>query len=312
MMAWTDRHCRYLLRLTAPRTLLFTEMITANALLHGPTERLLACHPDEHPLAIQLGGSEPGSMAAAARLADRVGFEEINLNVGCPSPRVKRGSFGACLMREPELVAELVEAIRGQVCVPVSVKCRLGVDDHDSQPLLEAFVDRVAEAGCTRFYVHARKALLNGLSPAQNRQIPPLQYDRVYRLKARRPDLSIVLNGGIDDLDDAIAHLARVDGLMIGRRAYHHPLFMNQLAVRLHGAPAISATELLEGYTSYMATELAAGTRLADMTRHCLGLFTGVPGARHYRRILSDHRRLQDNDLDLVHEAVDQLQLAAA
>jgi tRNA-dihydrouridine synthase A len=312
MMAWTDRHCRYLLRLCANRVTLFTEMVSTSALIHGPTDRLLASHPLEHPLAIQLGGSDCAEIAIAAELADSRSFDEINLNAGCPSPRVQRGRFGACLMRERNLVGQLVKSIRQATDVPVSVKCRLGVDDEDSQPLLESFVETVAEAGCDRFYVHARKALLNGLSPAQNRQIPPLQYERVYALKARFPELTIVLNGGIDDVDDAVRHLEHVDGLMIGRRAYHHPLFMNALAARLHGEPERDSAAVMNDYIEYMAAELSTGTRLADMTRHCLGLFTGQPGARNYRRILSDQKRLKTNRLDVVFEAIDCLTAKAA
>jgi tRNA-dihydrouridine synthase A len=312
MMAWTDRHCRYLHRLVSSRAMLFTEMITSGALLNGPAERLLRFDPSEHPVAIQLGGSEPSAMAEAARMAAAAGFDEININVGCPSPRVQRGAFGACLMREPELVAALVDAMHAATEIPVTVKCRLGVDDDDSQEQLESFVTTVASAGCRRFYVHARKALLNGLSPAENRTVPPLEYERVYALKARHPELTIVINGGIDDADEALAHLARVDGLMIGRRAYQAPLFLNMLAHRLYDEPLLDACEVMGVYTDYMARELKSGTRLADMTRHCLGLFAGMPGARHFRRLLSDHRRLKRNDLSLVKEAMDQLERSAA
>ena len=303
MMAWTDRHCRYLLRLTAQSPRLFTEMITTGALLHGPQTRLLAFDPREQPLVIQLGGSEPEALAEAARLAAAQGFIEINLNIGCPSPRVQNGAFGACLMREPKLVARMVESISQAVKVPVSVKCRLGVDDHDSQPLLEEFVARVADAGCGKFYVHARKAMLNGISPAQNRLIPPLQYARVYDLKVRFPELRIILNGGIRDTEAAVAHLQYVDGVMIGRQAYQQPLFMNELAGVLFDEPPVTALAVLAGYRDYMASELERGTPLVNMTRHCLGLFNGVPGARSYRRLLSDHQRLKSNDLNLIDEA---------
>lgn len=312
MMAWTDRHCRYLLRLASPRARLFTEMITTGALLNGPAERLLRFHPAEHPVAVQLGGSEPEAMAAAARLSAAAGYDEININIGCPSPRVQRGAFGACLMREPRLVAEMVSAMRAVVDVPVTVKCRLGVDEDDSQPLLEAFVRTVASAGCSTFYVHARKTLLNGLSPAQNRQVPPLQYDRVYALKQRFPELRIVINGGITEVEDAIAHLDHVDGVMIGRQAYHQPLFMNRLAHRLYGEPLTDPFAVMSEYAGYMAAELASGTRLADMTRHCLGLFAGQPGARQFRRLLSDHRRLATGELSLVREALSHIRREAA
>ena len=312
MMAWTDRHCRYLHRLCAARPVLFTEMITAGALCFGAAERLLKFSDAEHPLAIQLGGSDPGQMAEAARRAADGGYDEININVGCPSPRVRRGAFGACLMREPALVARMVKAMRKACDRPVTVKCRLGVDDHDSQPLLEAFVGRIADAGCERFYVHARKALLNGLSPAENRQIPPLCYERIYALKTRYPELTIILNGGITDIRAALEHLQAVDGLMIGRQAYRQPLFMNALAHALHGEAPKDAFQIMADYMEYMDRELAAGTRLADMTRHCLGLFTGMPGARHFRRLLSDHRRLKANDISLVAQAMEQVRQRAA
>ena len=215
-------------------------------------------------------------------------------------------------MQEPELVAELVSAMGNTTAIPVSVKCRLGVDEHDSQSLLEAFIGTVADAGCNRFYVHARKALLNGISPAQNRQIPPLEYDRVYRLKQHHPELTVILNGGVVDLDGALAHLEHVDGLMIGRQAYHQPLFVNDLASQLFGEPLVDAYSVMARYTDYMADELCRGTRLADMTRHCLGLFAGIPGARHYRRLLSDQRRLRDNDLSVVAQALDCMRSRAA
>jgi tRNA-dihydrouridine synthase A len=312
MMAWTDRHCRSLLRLTSRRTRLFTEMITAGALLHGPRDRLLRYAPAEHPVAIQLGGSEPGPLAECARMAADAGYDEINLNVGCPSPRVQRGAFGACLMKEPELVAELVAAMSAATRVPVTVKCRLGVDDVDDQDTLERFVATVSDAGCLTIYLHARKALLDGLSPAQNRQIPPLQYDRVYRIKARFPELTVILNGGVTEVSAAAAHLDHVDGLMIGRAAYQQPLFMNDLAVAFLGERPVTALEVMEGYLQYMRAEIAEGTRLADMTRHCLGLFAGMPGARHFRRLLSDHKRLATNDLRLVDEALNQVIRRAA
>ncbi|MEM8767390.1 MAG: tRNA dihydrouridine(20/20a) synthase DusA [Pseudomonadota bacterium] len=312
MMAWTDRHCRFLLRETGSQITLFTEMITAGALLHGPRERLLAYDAREHPVVIQLGGSEPADLAQAAVFAAEAGFDEINLNVGCPSPRVQRGAFGACLMREPELVGELVAAMREAVHLPVTVKCRLGVDDADSQPLLEQFIATVADAGCKRFYLHARKALLNGLSPAQNRQIPPLQYERVYALKTRFPELQIMINGGVDSADAVADHLSHTDGVMIGRAAYHNPLIMNELAVRFHGERPRSAFDLMAGYRDYMIRELDAGTRLADMTRHCLGLFSGMPGARRYRRLLSDHKALARNDIAVVDQAIGEVMERAA
>lgn len=315
MMAWTDRHCRYLHRLTSQRVRLFTEMITTGALLHGPKERLLRYHPEEHPVAIQLGGSEPGPMAECARMAVDQGYDEVNINVGCPSPRVQRGAFGASLMKEPELVAELVAAMTTalhRASVPVTIKCRLGVDDVDDQRALEAFVGAVVDAGCETLYLHARKALLSGLSPAQNRQIPALQYDRVYHIKEKFPKLKVVLNGGISDLAAATRHLTRVDGVMIGRQAYQQPLFMNELAAAHLSEAPITAVGVMRAYMDYMRSELEQGTRLHDMTRHCLGLFAGMPGARHFRRLLSDHKRLAANDLGLVDEALGQVLARAA
>ncbi len=304
MMAWTDRHCRYLLRLVSPEAKLFTEMITAAALLHGPRERLLAHDPCEHPVAVQLGGSDPEALAAAAEMAAAAGFDEINLNVGCPSPRVQRGRFGACLMLEPALVAASVLAMRERVTVPVTVKCRLGVDDVDSQAALEDFIAAVRDAGCEHVYVHARKALLSGLSPAENRSIPPLEPARVYALRSRFPDLRLTINGGINSTDEALRHLQAVDGVMVGREAYQHPMFLNELAQALFGAAPVNAWQVMEGYLAYIEAELDRGTRLHDMTRHCLGLFSGTRGARCYRRTLSDGRRLKNNDVRLVHDAL--------
>lgn len=305
MMAWTDRHCRYLHRLAAPHALLFTEMVTSGALLHGPRERLLAFDASEHPVAIQLGGSDPGELAAAAVLAADAGFDEVNLNVGCPSPRVKQGRFGASLMRDPALVRDCVAAMAAAVEVPVTVKCRLGVDDDDSEAFLNRFVTTVAESGCTTFYVHARKALLNGLSPAENRTVPPLNYDRVYALKQRFAQLRIIINGGVRSVAELDAHLAAVDGIMVGRAAYQGPEELARMDRHLFagdGDPADGMT-ILAGYRQYMDRQLQAGVRLADMTRHALGLFSGRPGARRFRRILSDARRLKDNDLAVVDDA---------
>jgi tRNA-dihydrouridine synthase A len=312
MMAWTDRHCRYLLRLCSRDTTLFTEMISADALLHGPRDRLLRFDAAEHPIVVQLGGSDPGSLAEAAHMAEDAGFDEINLNVGCPSERVQRGRFGACLMLEPGLVGDLVAAMAGSVSVPVTVKCRLGVDDQDSQPLLETFVRTVAAAGCGKLYVHARKAVLGGLTPAQNRDVPPLQPERVYDLKQTFPELEIHINGGIRTVSTAEAHLANVDGVMIGREAYHRPLFLAELAAAEHGAQIPDVWSVMDGYQAYVERELATGTRLHDMTRHCLGLFSGMPGARRYRQILSDGRRLAANDPRLLDEALTWVRQRAA
>jgi tRNA-dihydrouridine synthase A len=312
MMAWTDRHCRYLHRLAAPQALLFTEMITATALLHGPAERLLRHDPTEHPLAIQLGGADPGALAAAARLAAAAGYDEINLNVGCPSPRVREGRFGACLMLEPTLVRDCVAAMRAAVDLPVTIKCRLGVDAADSDPLLERFIAATAAGGCEIYYVHARKALLQGLTPAQNRAVPPLQYARVYRLRERFPDLTFILNGGIDSLDAIAVHLAHLDGVMIGRAAYHDPGKLSAMHAGIFGGDGVDGWTLMHGYLSHIDRELALGTPLHDMTRHALGVFAGRPGARRYRRLLSDAGRLKANDRTLLIEALAALTARAA
>ncbi|MPY74556.1 MAG: tRNA dihydrouridine(20/20a) synthase DusA [Alphaproteobacteria bacterium] len=290
MMEWTDRHCRYFLRRISRGCLLYTEMVTAAAVLRGDRDRLLRYHPDEHPLAIQLGGAEPLALAECARIAESLGFDEINLNVGCPSDRVQSGRFGACLMAEPALVARCVEAMRGAVSVPVTVKSRIGIDDQEEWPALRAFVETVAAAGCTRFIVHARKAWLTGLSPKENREVPPLRHDLVYRLKEERPDLTVVLNGGVTSLEDADRHLGHVDGVMLGRAAYQTPYVLAEADRRYFGAreAAPDRHAVVEAMAGYVEAELAAGTPLAAMTRHMLGLFQGMPGARAWRRHLSE------------------------
>jgi tRNA-dihydrouridine synthase A len=312
MMAWTDRHCRYLLRLFSPNARLFTEMITTGALLHGPRDRLLAFDPAEHPLVIQLGGSDPAELGAATQLAESAGFDEVNLNVGCPSPRVQEGRFGACLMREPDLVAECVSAMCAATRLPVSVKCRLGVDDADSDELLAAFVGRLVASGCDAVYLHARKAVLSGLSPVQNRAVPPLQPERVYRLKATFPDLTVVLNGGVAERQTAREHLDHVDGVMVGRAAYYDPGFLADLDTSLFAGDPHAPSKTLEHYLVYISEQLDRGARLHDLTRHMLGLFKGAPGARQYRRILSDAKRLRNNDINVVHEAIAAVSARAA
>jgi len=288
MMDWTDRHCRVLHRMLSRHALLYTEMLTTGAVLHGDRGRLLRFDPVERPVALQLGGSDPGELAAAARIGEAEGYDEINLNVGCPSDRVQSGRFGACLMREPELVAECMAAIRAAVRVEATVKCRIGVDDQDPEASLFRLVDLCAAAGVRRFTVHARKAWLQGLSPKENREIPPLDYPLVYRLKRERPELTIVLNGGVASLDEACAHLAQVDGVMLGRAAYHTPAILGAADRRVFGkGPDVSPFEAVERYRPYVARELARGTHLAAMTRHMLGLFHGLPGARSWRRILT-------------------------
>jgi tRNA-dihydrouridine synthase A len=288
MMDWTDRHCRVLHRMLTRRALLYTEMLTTGAVLHGDRARLLAFDPAEHPVALQLGGSEPADLAEAARIGEAEGYDEINLNVGCPSDRVQSGRFGACLMREPALVAECVAAMGAAVKVPVTVKSRIGVDDQDPEASLFALVDACAAAGVTRFTVHARKAWLSGLSPKENRDVPPLDYPLVWRLKRERPGLTIVINGGIASLEEAQAHLAHVDGVMLGRAAYHTPGILGQVDRRFFGAcEDVDAFEAVAAYRDYVAAQLARGTHLAAMTRHMLGFFTGRAGARTWRRILT-------------------------
>ena len=312
MMAWTDRHCRYLHRLAAPRALLFTEMITANALQRGPAERLLRYDPSEHPIAIQLGGSDPALLADAARQAADAGYDEINLNVGCPSPRVSKGRFGACLMQEPELVRDCVAAMHAAVSLPITIKCRLGVDDADSDDLLDRFIEITRAGGCDVYYIHARKALLKGLSPAQNRSVPPLQYGRAYRLRERFPDLCFIINGGIETDEQVREHLTRQDGVMVGRAAYHNPLRLAGMHALIFGGDPVDSHALLSGYRAHIERELAAGTRLADMTRHALGLFAGSPGARRWRRLMSDAARLRANDIGLIDEALEMIEPMAA
>jgi tRNA-dihydrouridine synthase A len=288
MMDWTDRHCRVLHRCLTSRAMLYTEMLTTGAILHGERSRLLAFDAAEHPVALQLGGSDPAELAEAARIGEAAGYDEINLNVGCPSDRVQSGRFGACLMREPELVAECMAAIDEAVKVPATVKCRIGVDEQDPEDSLFGLVDLCARAGVRHFVVHARKAWLKGLSPKENRDIPPLDYPLVWRLKAERPELTVVINGGIGSLDETEAHLTHVDGVMLGRAAYHTPAILGEADARLFGDRAtVDAAEAVARYRPYVERELARGTHLAAMTRHMLGLFHGAPGARTWRRILT-------------------------
>jgi tRNA-dihydrouridine synthase A len=289
MMEWTDRHCRFFHRLLTRRALIYTEMITTGAVLHGDRARLLGYDPAEHPVALQLGGSEPAKLAECAGIAADLGYDEVNLNVGCPSDRVQEGRFGACLMAEPALVGDCVAAMKAKVKMPVTVKCRIGIDDQDPEPALEALTAAVEQAGVDALIVHARKAWLDGLSPRENRDIPPLDYDRVYRLKAAHPRLPIVLNGGIVELEQAAAHLGRVDGIMMGRAAYQEPWRLLAVDPDLFGEapPFASPKSAAEALIPYIERELARGARLNAITRHILGLFRGVPGARAFRRHLA-------------------------
>ncbi len=308
MMDWTDRHCRAFHRALTSRSLLYTEMLTTGAVLHGDRARLLRFSAQEHPVALQLGGSEPGELAAAARIGEAEGYDEINLNVGCPSDRVQSGRFGACLMREPELVADCMAAIRAAVKVPATVKCRIGVDDQDPEKSLFGLVDLCAQAGVDTFVVHARKAWLKGLSPKENRDIPPLDYALVWRLKRERPELTIVINGGVGSLEEAKAHLSHVDGVMLGRAAYHTPAILAEVDAEIFGeGEAIDPFAAVEAYRAYVADELASGTHLAAMTRHMLGLFHGRPGARAWRRILTVEGVKSGAGLEVIDRALEEV-----
>ena len=289
MMDWTDSHCRAFHRVLAPHARLYSEMVHANAVIHGDRARLLAMDPSEHPVALQLGGSEPALLAQAARIGAEAGFDEINLNCGCPSDRVQAGRFGACLMREPQLVADSVAAMIAAVPdVPITVKCRLGVDDDHEWERFLAFIDTIAEAGCRTFVVHARNAWLQGLSPKENREVPPLRYDWAYRLKRERPALQVMVNGGIADSGEATAHLAHVDGAMLGRAAYHTPYLLHELDVAWFGGEQRTRGELLRAYRPYVEAQLARGVFLKHIVRHILGLFAGQPGGRAFRQVLSE------------------------
>ncbi len=289
MMDWTDRHCRFFLRLLTRRTLLYTEMVTTGAVIHGDREHLLGFEKAEHPVAVQLGGSDPAELAEAACIAESFGYDEINLNVGCPSDRVQSGRFGACLMREPGLVADCVAAMGKAVSVPVTVKCRIGVDDQDPVETLPCFVEAMAQAGCRTVIIHARKAWLEGLSPKDNRTIPPLDYGLVHTIKSAFPDLEIILNGGVRTLDEALAHTGKVDGAMIGRGAYETPYMLARADRLIFGEPALerSRAETVRLMMEYCTRHLERGGRLHQVTRHMLGLYQGVPGARIWRRMLS-------------------------
>lgn len=306
MMDWTDRHCRMFHRQLTRHALLYTEMVTAQAIRHGDRQRLLGFDHAEQPVALQIGGSDPALLAEAAKWGEDFGYAEINLNVGCPSDRVQTGRFGACLMAEPELVRDCLGAMRQAVRLPVTVKCRIGIDDQDEEEDFSRFVDVVSEAGVTVFIVHARKAWLKGLSPRENREIPPLNHGRVYRLKERRPDLEIVINGGIATLDDAATHLARVDGVMLGRAAYQTPWLLSEVDSRVFGAPdqGMTRADSVARMKPHVARELAAGVHLHAITRHMLGLFHGVPGGRWWRRVLSEEAVKPGAGLDVLEKAM--------
>lgn len=305
MLDWTDRHERYFLRLISRHALLYTEMVHTNAILRGDRQRFLEFNPAEHPLALQLGGSEPADLAECARIAEGYGYDEVNLNVGCPSERVKSGQFGACLMATPQRVADCVSAMQAAVSIPVTVKHRTGIDELDSWAHLSGFVETVADAGCGVFIVHARKAWLKGLSPKENREVPPLHYDVVYRLKQAYPQLEIIINGGLTSLDTAIAQLEHVDGVMMGREAYHNPYILAEVDRLFYDdkAEIVTREAVLQGLMSYIAAELDKGTKLHAITRHIMGLYQAVPGARAWRRHLSEQGVKQAAGLETLVEA---------
>ena len=304
MMDWTDTHCRVLHRLLTRRALLYTEMVTADAVLRGDRKRLLGFDPSEHPVALQLGGSDAAMLSEASRIAEDFGYDEINLNVGCPSDRVQSGRFGACLMQEPALVADCLATMRKAVSVPVTVKCRIGVDDQDPEQSLRALIRLCAEAGVTRFAVHARKAWLQGLSPKENRDVPPLDYPLVYRVKRENPSLEIIINGGIQSLDEAQAHLVHVDGVMLGRAAYHNPAMLLDIDRRFFGDAPRDLETALGAWCAYVERKLKHGVRLNSMTRHMLGLFNGRPGARAFRRHLSENAVRDGAGIAVLHDAL--------
>jgi tRNA-dihydrouridine synthase A len=307
MMDWTDRHCRYFHRLLAPHARLYTEMVTTGAVLHGDRERLLGFDAAEHPVALQLGGHEPHELAQAARIGAEFGYDEINLNVGCPSDRVQSGRFGACLMREPALVADCVAAMRDAVSIPVTVKCRIGVDEQDEYADLQRFVEAQLRAGLEVLVVHARKAWLHGLSPKENREIPPLVYPRVYALKREFPQLTVIVNGGITDAHAAHVHLREVDGVMLGRAAYHDPYVLARIEHALSGTPLPEREKILLRMQPYVQAQRTRGQALQHIGRHVLGLFLGEPGARAFRRHLSENMHRADAGFEVIEAALEQL-----
>ena len=309
MMEWTDRHERYFLRQISRRALLYTEMITAEAVIHGDRERLLGFSGQEHPIALQLGGADPDRMAMAAEVGQEYGYDEININVGCPSDRVQSGRFGACLMAEPELVAASVRAMGMATDLEITVKSRIGIDDQDSYDFLCGFIETVAAGGCSTFIVHARKAILSGLSPKQNREIPPLDYDRVYRLKADYPEFEIIINGGIETIEQCQDHLKHVDGVMVGRAAYQSPYLLAAVDGEIYGErtdPA-SRQNLVHAMQPYISEQLGKGVRLNAISRHMLGLYHGQPGARAWRRYISERSHLAGADGALLQDAAEQM-----
>ncbi len=314
MMDWTDRHCRYFMRLLNPEVRLYTEMVTTAALCHGDAEALLRFDDSEHPVALQLGGSDPATMARSAKMGAEAGYDEININIGCPSDRVQSGAFGACLMARPQLVAECVAAAQAVVSIPVTVKTRIGIDDHDSFEFLQDFIATVAAAGCETFVVHARKAILSGLSPKDNRRVPPLNYERVHAIKKAFPDLTIILNGGLTTIDECRLQLEFLDGVMIGRQAYQHPWFLYELEQAMSGnreARSLQREQVIEQLYPYIEYQLGSGVPLKSITRHLFGLFAGQPGARAWRRYLSENAHRAGVGIEVLQQALRQLPEAA-
>jgi tRNA-dihydrouridine synthase A len=312
MMDWTDRHCRRFHRLLAPSARLYTEMVSSGAVLHGDLERLLGYDPEEHPLALQVGGSEPAELARCARIAAERGYDEVNLNVGCPSDRVQQGRFGACLMLDPGLVRDCVAAMREAVDIPVTVKTRLGVDGHDTFAWFSDFVGRVAESGCEVFIVHARNAWLSGLSPKENREVPELKYEYAYRLKHENPGLTVILNGGIGRVDHVQLHLLMLDGVMLGRAAYHDPWLLAELQARLFAQPGPATREgVVAALSDYLRRQVECGVPVKHVCRHVLGLFQGQPGARRWRRYISEHAHLEPDNGELLLQALAHLRGAS-
>ena len=306
MMDWSDRHYRFFMRLITKRALLYTEMITAGAIIHGDRDRFLRYNAEEHPVAIQLGGSDPDQLAKCATITTDYGYDEINLNVGCPSDRVQSGRFGACLMAEPDLVAECVAAMKKNTDLPVTVKTRLGIDDHDSYEELTEFIKKSANAGCETFILHARKAWLNGLSPKENRNIPPLQYDVVYQIKKDFPNLEIMINGGVKTMREIENHLQHTDGAMIGREAYHNPYILAEVDQHFYGEKftPLSRSDVVEQFIEYANHQIEQGVHIKHMTRHILGLFQGQPGAKKWRRYISENAYLKEANSDVIKMAL--------
>ena len=306
MLDWTDRHCRFFHRLLTKEAILYTEMVTTGAILYGDPARQLRFNSQEHPVALQLGGSEPQELAQCARIAQDYGYDEINLNVGCPSERVQKGAFGACLMAEPQLIAECVSAMQAAVAIPITVKNRIGIDDQEDYADLHNFIDTVSQAGCQTFIIHARKAWLKGLSPKENREIPPLRYDLVYQIKQAFPALEIIINGGITTLEQCQQHLQHVDGVMVGREAYHNPWLLAQVDPLLYGTPAPleSRQAALLAILPYVQAQLDAGVPLGHISRHLLELFQGMPGARAFRRLISENAHKPDAGVKLLRDAL--------